>query len=64
MNIKSPGIMPEIRQVKISDPFWSPLIDKFRKVTLPYVIGEFLSPEHGDVRENFVNAAEHRPRHV
>lgn len=64
MNIKSPGIIPEIRQVKISDPFWSPLIDKFRKVTLPYVIGEFLSPEHGDVRENFVNAAEYRPRHV
>lgn len=64
MDINSPGIMPEIKQVGISDRFWSPLIEKFRKITLPYVMDAFLSSEYADVRENFRSATGHSAKHV
>ena len=64
MNISAPGTRPEIKKVKIHDSFWSPLIEKFRKVTLPDVINKFFSSEYGDMRDNFKYLIRSSAKHI
>lgn len=55
---------PTLRQVQVTDPFWSDILNRSRTVTLPDVIQKFIDGEKGSVLQNFRARAASQNHHL